>query len=470
MNRQSAKNAKTREGPFGPSLCVSAPLRLCVLALACLATPCRSQPAGPPRPPGGTYNPYQPLIRQGPLPDAVQQALQGILLFPAAVNPRTGALAHSLTPSAVHLKPSVTPSAVDPLTGSLAHPLTPSPVLPITPSAGDPLTGSSSLFEPVRLPLTQLLGPSAVELPGAVAVAIPLPPNGDGLPDPAEVRFRALVQIARTTRLAKRFEEARAIAADLAALATDPRTRYLARLEQAACHYVTNELHEAIGMLRELTQLQAPDDESGMWTRYYLGSSLIKQERWQEAIPPLQDALAQLPEPPNGYWPHMYRLRLLYRTHRCYLHLGDLASAGKCLRQYLAETEKDTEREARANRAAFLRLLALLDRRLGVEGLEAGELSFGKVQAGESASRKLTIYKPWKSGTETRCDVPFVTANVLSAKWHQGSVYAEEVSVEVLPLATPGIFTGEVTIASRAPVEGSLTIPVRGEIVQAQPD
>ncbi|NCO43418.1 MAG: hypothetical protein GW892_32515, partial [Armatimonadetes bacterium] len=88
------------------------------------------------------YDPYRPLIQQGPLPAAVQQALQGILLFPAQ-----GAAA---LPGAVHLKPGIAPSPVLPVTTSGSAL---SPLLPVTPAAVDPLTGS-----PVHPPT-----PSAVD-------------------------------------------------------------------------------------------------------------------------------------------------------------------------------------------------------------------------------------------------------------------------------------------------------------------
>jgi len=101
----------------------AAPLLLC-FAL----TPSHPQPPGPPRPPGGIYNPYQPLIRQGPLPAAVQQALQGILLFPAQA---------AALPGAVHLKPGTAPSPVLPLTPVVVDPLTGTPAHPLTPAAVD---------------------------------------------------------------------------------------------------------------------------------------------------------------------------------------------------------------------------------------------------------------------------------------------------------------------------------------------
>ena len=99
-----------------------APLLLC-FAL----TPSHPQPPGPPRPPGGVYNPYQPLIRQGPLPDAVQQALRGILLFPAQA-------AASLPRSLCH------PFTRSPFRGLSLHPFTPSPLPPFTRSPAHPLT------------------------------------------------------------------------------------------------------------------------------------------------------------------------------------------------------------------------------------------------------------------------------------------------------------------------------------------
>jgi len=122
----AAKHTTTRKGHARPPLCVAAPLPLCVVALLCLAAPTWSQPSGPPRPPGGVYNPYQPLLRQGPLPDAVQQALQGILLFP-------GQEAAAI-PGAVHLKP---PVALSPLLPVTPAGVAPSPVLPATPAAVD---------------------------------------------------------------------------------------------------------------------------------------------------------------------------------------------------------------------------------------------------------------------------------------------------------------------------------------------
>jgi len=107
-----------------------APLLLC-FAL----TPSHPQPAGPPRPPGGIYNPYRPLVRQGPLPAAVQQALQGILLFPA----QAAALPAPVTVSPLHpvTLSGAVPSPVHPLTSAAVHPLTGSPAHPPTPSGVD---------------------------------------------------------------------------------------------------------------------------------------------------------------------------------------------------------------------------------------------------------------------------------------------------------------------------------------------
>jgi hypothetical protein len=59
----------------------------------------------------------------------VQQALRGILLFPAQA---------AALPGAVHLKPGIAPSPVLPLTPSG---VAPSPVHPVTPAAVHPLTG-----------------------------------------------------------------------------------------------------------------------------------------------------------------------------------------------------------------------------------------------------------------------------------------------------------------------------------------
>ena len=91
LARPSAKNAKVRDGLGLSFLRAVASPGLCVVALACLVPPCWSQPRGRPRPPGGAYDPYRPLVHQGPLPAAVQQALQRILILPgqaAAALPR----------------------------------------------------------------------------------------------------------------------------------------------------------------------------------------------------------------------------------------------------------------------------------------------------------------------------------------------------------------------------------------------
>jgi len=413
-----------------------APLLLC-FAL----TPSHSQPPGPPRPPGGIYDPYRPLVHQGPLPDAVQQALQGILLFPAQA---------AALPGAVHLKPGIAPS----------------PVLPLTPLAVDPLTGSPSLFGPVRLPPAQLVGPSAVELPEAVVLAVPAPPlNGGGLANPAEVRFRALLGIARAARDAHRYEEAETIAAELVGKAANAKDRYAAQLELAASWHFNGKNAEAVALLRELLTREEPDasQDAAMWARYYLGTALIMLEKWAEAIPVLEAALARLPEPPCGYWHHMYRLRLLYRTHRCYLALGDLDGSARNIGQYLKEVANDTEREPRENAAVFTEVLRLLRTKLEVAGLVDGAIDLGTVPAGKAAKRTCTILKPRASDVEVTCDVPFVRPRVGAQRWGCGPC-EQKIHFEFPADAPAGAFAGTATIVSKPPVEARLVVPVRGEV------
>jgi len=371
----------------------------------------------------------------------VQQALQGILLFPAQA---------AALPGAVHLKPGIAPS----------------PVLPLTPLAVDPLTGSPSLFGPVRLPPAQLVGPSAVELPEAVVLAVPAPPlNGGGLANPAEVRFRALLGIARAARDAHRYEEAETIAAELVGKAANAKDRYAAQLELAASWHFNGKNAEAVALLRELLTREEPDasQDAAMWARYYLGTALIMLEKWAEAIPVLEAALARLPEPPCGYWHHMYRLRLLYRTHRCYLALGDLDGSARNIGQYLKEIANDTEREPRENAAVFTEVLRLLRTKLEVAGLVDGAIDLGTVPAGKAAKRTCTILKPRASDVEVTCDVPFVRPRVGAQRWGCGPC-EQKIHFEFPADAPAGAFAGTATIVSKPPVEARLVVPVRGEV------